>query len=621
MPIHADARITDARRVFVASWCVLLLAKAVLATRLPLFVDEAFYWQEGRHLSWAYSDLPGLTAWLIRLGTTLGGDHLLAVRAPFLLIAAWVPWIVVRIAMREGDARLAWQAGTFALVLPLLGSLGALALPDAPMALATVLCVDAAARMFRGVSHEAALQLAFGLAIGALSHYRFIAVIGVGGLVLLALPQGRVVLRDARTWIALAFGAAAWAPLLAWNLDNAEAGLRFQLVDRHPWALHGDGVWFVAQQALLVTPLLFAAMAIAAWRSRGDGVATRRLLAALGGLVVLGFFALGFFADTERVSFHWPLPGYLALLPLVPAVVAGWPRLLRVATWLLAIAGLVAGLAYVVAVSTPSTRALAAGTKWYPSNFAGWETLAAEVEARLATLPDDTVLVADNFKIGAELGFALGRPDIRVLAHPLNVFHGRAPQLRLWNLETVRHAELEGRPALLVIGATDVKFSALVAHYQDLCARFGALPPPHAVNVDHGSQRFLLVALPRRDAPAPGCTTPVVAHLDAPLPGARVDGTSLRVEGWAIKDGVGVSRVHVTVDGERVADAGYGIPNGFVQTFFEGRSTDPRHPDVGLRADIDLQSLAPGRHWLGLEIEGVDGSVETWAEQPFEVVR
>ena len=43
----------------------------------------------------------------------------------------------------------------------------------------------------------------------------------------------------------MAFGRAAWTPLLAWNMDNAEAGLRFQLVERHPWAFHADGIQIV----------------------------------------------------------------------------------------------------------------------------------------------------------------------------------------------------------------------------------------------------------------------------------------------------------------------------------------------------------------------------------------
>ena len=79
-----------AKRWFVGPWLALLGLKLWLASRLPLFVDEAFYWQEGRHLAWAYSDLPGLTAWLARIGDGLG-DGTLALRLPFLAIAAAIP--------------------------------------------------------------------------------------------------------------------------------------------------------------------------------------------------------------------------------------------------------------------------------------------------------------------------------------------------------------------------------------------------------------------------------------------------------------------------------------------------------------------------------------------------
>ena len=77
-----------ARRWFIGLWLALLLVKLLLAARLPLFVDEAFYWQEGQHLAWAYSDLPGLTAWLARVGDSLAPGHVLALRLPFLLMGA-----------------------------------------------------------------------------------------------------------------------------------------------------------------------------------------------------------------------------------------------------------------------------------------------------------------------------------------------------------------------------------------------------------------------------------------------------------------------------------------------------------------------------------------------------
>ena len=48
---------------FIAVWAALLLAKLWLAASLLPFGDEAFYALESRQLAWAYSDLPGMTAW------------------------------------------------------------------------------------------------------------------------------------------------------------------------------------------------------------------------------------------------------------------------------------------------------------------------------------------------------------------------------------------------------------------------------------------------------------------------------------------------------------------------------------------------------------------------------
>ncbi|MGY0634413.1 glycosyltransferase family 39 protein [Luteimonas sp. A478] len=623
MPNANDMRddglqIAGAKRAFVALWLVVLLLKLGVATQLPLFVDEAFYWQEGQHPGWAYSDLPGLTAWLIRLGVEVAGNNHFGVRLPFLLMGAALPWMMVGMVRRElGEGSAPWLAGSATVLLPLAGTLGIMALPDVPMALATMLCLDAGARLLRRVDNGAVLLLALGLAIGALSHYRFIAVIGVGVIALALLPGGRRALRDPRVWIAVAFGAAAWVPLLAWNIENAEAGLRFQLVERHPWALHASGFSFIPLQAAFVTPLLLAGLLLAGWRGawRGEREVVR-LFGLLGGLVVLGFFALGFFADTERVSFHWPLPGYLALIPLLPALLASWPRWLRRATWALAGAGLVAVFAYYAAVSIPSVRAQSAAWKWYPSNFAGWNVLADAVEEELAQMPEGTRLVADNFKIGAELGFRLDNPRIKVLDHPLNRFHGRAPQLQLWGLETAGRSQWGDDPVLLVVGASDVSYRNLLRRYHALCERVGPLPAPRRVlNVDHGSQRFLVFALDPDAGDSAGCTAPAMAWIDTPVSGGRT-GWPMEVTGWAFKDGVGLSRVEVLLDGVTVAEAEYGLDVPYVASYWQ-ISNDPSHPGVGFQATLGGQPPArPGRYWLGLRLHGQDGSVEEWSEQP-----
>jgi 4-amino-4-deoxy-L-arabinose transferase-like glycosyltransferase len=610
-----DAGNAVARRGFIVAWLLLCALKLALAVRVPLFVDEAFYWQEGQHPAWAYSDLPALTAWLARLGVEVFGQHALGLRLPFLLIGAALPWLVARMAGREFGERAGWQAGTLALLLPLAGSLGLLALPDVPLLLATLLCLDAGLRLLRRVDAPAVGELALGLALGGLTHYRFVAVIAVGFAGLLMLRDGRRALRHPGPWVAVAVGALAWLPLLLWNLRNADAGLRFQLVDRHPWHFGGDGFLLGALQLLPVTPLLLAAMAWATWRGLREVRPAARYLALCGSGLVLGFLLLGFFADRERVSFHWPLPGFVALLPLVPSVLAGWPRGWRIATLAAAAAGLVLVLGFFLTASVPAWREQTAGHRLYPANFAGWNALAEAVRAERAAMPAGTRLLAGNFKIGAELGFLLDDPRIAVLDHPLNHHHGRAPQLALWGLQ---HDGARAAPMLLVVAATDVKFREQLAYFQQLCRQVGPLPPPRVLNIDHGRQRFLLFALPAQRGEGP-CVTPALANIDAPAAGARVE-RRFTVSAWVVKDVVGVQRVDVLLDGRVVATARRAGPNPWVvNEFLQGRSRDPDLPDVQFTAEVDARALPAGTHWLGLRVSGGDGAVEDGPAQPVQL--
>lgn len=605
-----------ARVIFLWLWTLVTATKLVIAARLPLFVDEAFYWQEGQHLAAAYSDLPGLTAWLARLGVEIGGPHVLALRLPFLAMGAWLPWAISRIAARWFGNVAGWQAGSLTLLMPLSATLGLMAVPDVPMAMAAVLCLDAGARLLRHVDAAAAVKLAFGLLIGALSHYRFIGVIGVGFIALLMLPQGRAMLRDSRVWVALAVGVLSWLPLLAWNADNHEAGLKFQVVDRHPWTFEWTGLWFLVIQPMLVTPLLCIAMwkvALAGTRAGGGARAQWRYFGLVGGVSTVGIFVLGFFTDVERISFHWPLPGYLALLVAVPVVLNGWPRWLRRTTWWVAGSGLTLALGYYLMVSVPVLREQLAGYKYYPRNFAGWEPLAAAVREELAQMPEGTRVLAGNFKVGAELGFQLRDGDIEVLPHPLNDKHGRSVQLGLWG--QLHNGHRDG-PRLLVLSPSDQRFRELHERYRAICAQVGPLPPPRVVSNDHGYQRFLLFRLPAQRDDSP-CATPALAYVDAPLSGARVEGAQLQVQGWAFKDGSGLARVELLLDGRPAGDAQYG--RAFDLRTVWPESSDPQHPHVGFDARLDVSMLAPGRHWLGLRLHGNDGSVEDWQQQPFLV--
>ena len=491
--------------------------------------------------------------------------------------------------------------------------MGVLALPDVPMLFAALLCLDAFAMLLRRLSAAALLQLSLGLAIGAFSHYRFALVVLAGAVGLLCVPAGRALLREPRFWLAVATGAAAWLPLLAWNLTHAGAGLEFQLLDRHPWNLHPQGLWWPLVQALLLTPPLFVLLLGVlreAWRRRGGDHEAWPLLLGLAAVSVLGYFALGFVADSERVSFHWPLAGWLALACAAPVLLQRWRPAWRRGLYAVAALGLGLMLAYLGLLTRPETRAWLASGRAYADNFSGWHEIAREVRAELARMPPGTRLVADNFMLGAQLSLALDRDGIPVLDHPINRKHGRAVQLADWGLLSQGRADWGDGPVLLVVEDTARRLQDRLRGYQELCRRAGGLPPPRVLNIDHGRKRFLLFRL---EGGSTGCVTPALAGLRRPLPGDRLDG-ELVVEGWALKQGAAVTGVEVHLDGRRVAYADYGQSLPDVLDFW-GLLVPGADTRVGFRARVDLAGQPRGDAWLGLVIHGADGSVEAWPEQ------
>ena len=246
---------------------MVLSVKIALAATLAPFGDEAWYWQESRHLAAGYSDLPPATAWLIALGETLFGHGLLAMRAPFLLLGALLPLILVRIARRVFDDQAGWRAGLLTLGLPLAGTLGLFALPDVPLTCAAALALDAGERVTRAQRTRDFALLGCALALAWLAHYRAAMLLFAGFVFIVAAPSGRTLLRAPGLWLALAISALGLLPILRFNAQHDWAGLRFQVADRHPWSFHGDALVQPLEQALVCTPLFYVLLLWAAWRA------------------------------------------------------------------------------------------------------------------------------------------------------------------------------------------------------------------------------------------------------------------------------------------------------------------------------------------------------------------
>ena len=93
-----------------------------------------------------------------------------------------------------------------------------------------------------------------------------------------------------------------------------------------------------------------------------------------------------------------------------------------------------------------------------------------------------------------------------------------------------------------------------------------------------------------------------MAWIDTPQADATVAGV-VEVRGWAFKDGVGLSRVEVLLDGRPVGEVPYGQRDTGVAAFWK-ISTDASHPHVGFGGSVDLGDVASGQHWLGLRLHG-----------------
>jgi 4-amino-4-deoxy-L-arabinose transferase-like glycosyltransferase len=489
-----------------------------LAAALAPFGDEAWYWQESRHLAAGYSDLPLATAWLIRLGETAFGHGVLAMRAPFLLLGALIPLVIVRVGRRVFDEASAWCAGLLALGLPLLGTLGLFALPDVPLTLASALALEAFERSARTQRGRDWTLLGLALACAWLSHYRAAMLVLTGFVFVVVTARGRALWRTPGFWLAFGISLLGLIPTVLFNAQHAWVGLGFQLVERHPWSFHADALVQPVEQALVCTPLFYLLLLWAAWRTlkRAPVGAPWDLFAICASVPIVVYFVVGCFADDTRFRAHWPLPGYLPLLLVLPVLMreslaSSRMRVLAFATFVMLALGSLLALVYLGMAAVPGGATALARVKAFPEHLVGWREAALETREVLAQVrSNDAVLVADNFMLAAELDFALdGAREIYALDQPINAKHGRSPQLALWQRDELALLALGPRHVLLIAEPTARRERERAGWMHSLCARVADLAPVARLDLYDGRKGYRwysgAIPVPRIDTDTPDC--------------------------------------------------------------------------------------------------------------------
>lgn len=317
-------------RARVSALCVffLLTLRAVMAAKLPLSADEAYYWLWSLHPAAGYFDHPPMIAWLIRAGTLLFGDTPFGVRFAGVILslpASWFVWRAAALILKDQD-----RAGLAVLFfnLTLMASVALLAAtPDMPSIVTSAAFVYFLARVQQTGEGRAWLGVGIAAGLGLLSKYSTLF-LGAGALAWLILD------RDARKWLlspwpylSAVLALAIFLPHLVWQSQHHWQTFLFQFgrIGAGQFTLRFVGE-FAAAQFGLASPLVLLLMAVGLWRAtrlfdgrsfvrwryeprQRDG--SDRLM-----LAILIWMGLGYFfqhALHDRVQGNWPCFLYPAL--------------------------------------------------------------------------------------------------------------------------------------------------------------------------------------------------------------------------------------------------------------------------------------------------------------------
>lgn len=630
----------DAQRVrtyLILGFLIILTLKLFFASILDLYSDEIFYWQAAQFPAIAYSDLPFMAALLAGLGTLAFGDSALAVRTLFLVFGTAIPFLVYWLASPILPRRQALEAAALSLCLPLSGFLGLLAVPDVPLLFYGLLFIGFLERATRLNLMRFWVAAGIAAALGVSTHYRFALYLLAALFYLCAFPLNHRYWKEPGLWIAAAILLLGLYPTLSFNFGNQLSGIDYHLLERHPWEFQAEGLLHVFKQAVLVTPLLYIALAITLYsllRAAIRGDRTRGLFGLFAATNLGVYLFLAPWTDNQRTSIHWPLSGYLPLLVFLPET-------LRVCFHALskrfneAIAARLITVAVILGFSGSMLALIGVGSQGLQNQLrplfgdilstkmAGWKQLNRYVDSLIESehFGSEAIIVTNNYYTGAQLNQGLQNrlPTFNIDEEKV-IGDGRAVQYQIWKLEGSALRERPSISGLFITEDSTLTVPDKIVIMERACGYFGTLQFISQFSQFEGAKVFSFY---RGDGPdasgsySHACPMPTLGWIDRPSADASIV-DELLVAGWAINEGQGLASLTVLLDGEAIGEANYGIAREDVVTAMQVR-TDPNAPNLGFDFAISTSGLPKGRAELSLRATGISGEVQIFGVRTIEI--
>ncbi len=306
-PASAGTAAHQARRLFLIVVAVTLLARGVLAAKLPFTGDEAYFYWWGRNPDWGFYDHPPMVGWWLAALSTVS-SHPFVLRLPALVVPVAVA-LMTGAALRPLGAARAWTAATLVLLMPL-NAWNVAITTDIPLMLFCGACVVLYLRALRtGRSLDFLLA---GLALAGALMSKYFA--GLLALAILGHALSRPGPARVRGLLLVILGSLPAASLqIWWNAQHCWPNVMFNLVNRHGnagWSLTTP-VLYAVSVAYVLTPVMLwsllrapAASGAASLRADADA-ATDGTRYALHWLVAFPFALFALLSIVKTIGLHW----------------------------------------------------------------------------------------------------------------------------------------------------------------------------------------------------------------------------------------------------------------------------------------------------------------------------
>lgn len=305
----------------------LILAATLLRSVFALTgfgIDEIYTVATAREFHLSGYDHPPMAWWLATVMQKLFATASpWVIRLPFVLLSAIATWQIFRLTELLFSARAGlWAALAFCLA-PALGITdGAWVLPDGPLLVGLLGGAICLAQLFFDPSPNPKTWLAAGAFGGLAMLSKYHGVFFFFGAFLFVLAHRRHWLASVWPYLGAALALLIFSPVIFWNIEHHFASFAFQSGRTGETHFHPlNPLMVLAGQAAFLTPWIWLALIVAtrsALRQRAGEIHAKkcRLLLYLAAPLILLFTCISA-VTSGQILFHWAMPGYLFLFPIL----------------------------------------------------------------------------------------------------------------------------------------------------------------------------------------------------------------------------------------------------------------------------------------------------------------